>query len=237
MQGFSGHAGACHDARLITVQQRVGLKERRLYILRVRQCRTLLLQFLLDTVGEVSALQLIILEAEEVLILPCRLQLLLHIRELPDVSLIKGESLGIVVLGVAVMGYDVHDTELEILFLKQQVLVLGVYIHQTAAQRAEEQQWCRTVIDEGPRLTVGGELAADDTLVFVIVGIVLVEQFLKLVTRDVELCLDDAFLLARLYGLGVSPVAKEQTDGTEDDALSRSGLTGDNGEAFREIDV
>ena len=48
---------------------------------------------------------------------------------------------------------------------------------------------------------------------------------------------NDAFPLTGLDGLDIGPVAKEQSDSTEDNALSCAGLSGNDGESLREVNI
>ena len=83
-----------------------------------------LFQFLLNTLAEVGIFQFRQLEAQEILIVVCLINRLLHL-----LDRLLGRQVFLVQLMVLlqlflVVGNDIHHVQLEVLFLKEQVLVL-----------------------------------------------------------------------------------------------------------------
>ena len=83
-----------------------------------------LFQFLLNTLAEVGIFQFRQLEAQEILIVVCLVNSLLHL-----LDRLLGRQVLLVHLTVLlqlflVVGNDIHHVQLEVLFLKEQVLVL-----------------------------------------------------------------------------------------------------------------
>ena len=110
-------------------------------------------------------------------------------------------------------------------------------VDQAFAQLSHQAERNGGVVDEGTAFACGSQLAADDGVVGVIVDIVLSEEALHVVSRQVEVCLDGASVASCLDGLGVGSVAEQQTDGTQDDALACTCLARDDGEAWMQLDV
>ena len=83
-----------------------------------------LFQFLLNTLAEVGIFQFRQLEAQEILIVVCLVNRLLHL-----LDRLLGRQVLLVQLTVLlqlflVIGNDIHHVQLEVFFLKEQVLVL-----------------------------------------------------------------------------------------------------------------
>ena len=197
----------------------------------------LLLQLLLLAIGELGVAELVELELQEVGILPVALNLLTcplqtggHVVIFSIEALIAGQ--------LAVVGGEyVGDAHLEVLLVEQQVLVLRVYVDEFLAQLLEQCQGRGGVVDEGSALAGGGELAAHDAVIGVVLDVVVAEEGLQLVAREVEVGLDDALVGSLLERLGVGSLAQQQPDGSQDDALARSRLAGDDGESWMQLDV
>ena len=93
---------------------------------------------------------------------------------------------------------------MEVLLVEQQVLVLRVDIDELFAQLLQHGQRHGRVVDEGSAFAGSGELAADDGVFAVVVDVVVGEERLHVVARQVEVCLDDTAFgtLFQRFGVG-----------------------------------
>ena len=110
-------------------------------------------------------------------------------------------------------------------------------VDQAFSQLSHQAERHGCVVDEGTAFACGSQLAADDGVVGVIVDVVLSEEALHVVSRQVEVSLDGASVASGLDGLGVGSVAEQQTDGAQDDALACTRLASDDREAWMQLDV
>ena len=110
-------------------------------------------------------------------------------------------------------------------------------VNELFAQLTHSGEWHGGVVDEGTALACCRELSSDDGIVCIVVDVVIIEEGLHAVSRQVEMGFYHAAVSACLDGLGVGTVAQEQTDGAEDDALSGSCFARDDGEAWIESNV
>ena len=110
-------------------------------------------------------------------------------------------------------------------------------VHQSFAEFLQHRQLYGCVIDEGATFSCSCQFPSDDTVCSIIFDIVLFEEILHTVAREVELRFDHTFLSPLFDGFRVSPLTQQQSDGTEDDALSGSRLTCDNREARIEFNI
>ncbi len=138
---------------------------------------------------------------------------------------------------MVVAGNDVDHRQLEVLLAEQQVLVLRVNVDQLFAQLLERLQRDGRIVDEGSALAGGGQLAADDGVVGVVLYIVVAEEGLHAVARQVEVGLDDALVGALLQRLRVGALSQEQAYGSEYDALARPRFAGNHGESGVQLDI
>ena len=84
--------------------------------------------------------------------------------------------------------------------------MLAVDVHQMLAQFLEHRERHRTVVDERAALARRGELAADDAVIGIIVDVIVLEESLHVVARQVEVGFYHTFLLRLLDDLGVGPL-------------------------------
>ncbi len=181
--------------------------------------------------------QFLVLESQEVLVLSALGDFLLQVQQLfvgfpvlAEKTLVGGALL-------VILCDDVNNVQLEVLLLQEQVLVLGVDVHQLLSEFSHPGERYGGVVDEGTALASRRQFPADDCVGGVIVDVVVSEELLHIVPRQVEVCLYDATVLASLDCLGVGPVAEQETNGAEDDTLSSSRLSRDNGEAGVQLDI
>ena len=117
VQRIGGLADPPYDPCVVGVEDVVGVEKGRFDVLGVRQGSTLLLEFLLHTVGELGRLELIELETDELLVLARLLYPFLQVVESRHGLTVIGVSRRIIGLLLFVVGYNVDDAELEILLL------------------------------------------------------------------------------------------------------------------------
>ena len=142
---------------------------------------TLLFQFLLFSFCEVGVAELIILELQEVDVLTVMLYVFFKCLELVFGILVG--CIGLLVVGqlLTVVGDDVSHTELEVLFVEQQVLVLRVYIDEPVAEFLQHRELHGGVVDEGAALAGGRQFTPDDTFLCIVVDVVFLEESLHAV--------------------------------------------------------
>ena len=95
-----------------------------------------------------------------------------------------------------IIGNDVHYVHLEILFSKQQVLMLAVYVDKMLSKLTQRGKchWC--VVDKCPTLASRTYLSSQQTLIGIVVEVVAVEERLdnaRLIMTKPEHRLHDAF--------------------------------------------
>ena len=119
-------------------------------------------------------------------------------------------TVGLLVVGkqLLVAGDDVDDAELEVVFLQEKVLMLGMDVDELLPELSDDVQGDRCVVDEGAAFPGGGEFAPEDAVGGIVVDVVLREEVFELVAAEVEACLDDAAVGALLDGLGVGALAE-----------------------------
>ena len=112
-----------------------------------------LLQLFLFTVHELGVGQLLILKLQEVLCLTALFYLLSHPLLFFLQVVITHESLLIVGEFFGILSNDIDHTQLEVLLVQQQVLMLRVHIDQALTQFLEHRQRHRGVVDKRTTLT------------------------------------------------------------------------------------
>lgn len=171
--------------------------------------------------------QLVVLEPQEVGVL------LIVLDALPElVECLPGRMIAVVCLLVLcqfllVGGEDVDNTQLEVLLVEQQVLVLGVHVNEFLSQLFEHAELYGGVVDECAALARGEQFAAHDAVVGVVLDVIVVEEGVHAVACQVEVGFDHALVGSLHDGLRVGPLTQQQGDGSEDDAFSGARLSGD----------
>ena len=117
-------AHLAHRTAGIVIQRMISLIEGTLDVLSMAHRLALLFQFLLFTLAEAGIRQLLILVLQEVLVLPVALDVVLQLLQLVLQQLISVIRLVVFRQFLAVLRYDVHHAQLEVLLVQQQVLVL-----------------------------------------------------------------------------------------------------------------
>ena len=133
---------------------------------------------------------------------------------------------------------DVHNVQLEVLLAEQQVLMLAVHVDELLAELAHKGECHRRIVDEGATLAISVHLATQQTLLRLVVEVVLFEeafQHVGVVDTKVKRCLNDALVATTLHLLRIGAVAKQQSYGTDDDALSGTGFASNDGETRVEL--
>ena len=153
-----------------------------------------------------------------------------------------GFAIGIILLLVnlelvGILSDDIHHIQLEVFFLQKKILMLRMDIHELLSQFSHTGERHRGVIDEGTALAGCSQLSSDDCIIGIIVDVVIIEEFLHTISGEIEVSLYHASVSSSLDRLAVGTVTQKQSDGTEDDTLSCSCLTRDDGEARIERDV
>ena len=114
--------------------------------------------------------------------------------------------------------------------------MLRVYVYEVGAEGAEEGELHGGVVGEGAAFASRQHLAPQHELV-VVVDIGLGEEGFQSQTRYVELSLDDTLAVAVGEHGAVGPLAQQQPQGTEHDALAGTSFAGDGHKALAEADV
>ena len=105
------------------------------------------------------------------------------------------------------------------------------------AKLAHKGERHRCVVDESTTLAVGVHLATQQTLLRLVVEIVVLEevfQHVGVVDTKVECGFYDALVATALHLLRIGAVAKQQSDGADDDTLACAGFARNDGEAWVE---
>ena len=148
-----------------------------------------------------------------------------------------GEAFGIMLAFGLVVTDDVEYAHLEILLREQQVLMLGMDVEQSFAELAQVGNGRRRIVDERAALACCCQFAADDAVMPVEVEVVLLEEGIQSVAVEVELCLDDASVGSVLDHACLGSLAKQQGDGSEENALTGACLARDDRKAAIEAYV
>ena len=138
---------------------------------------------------------------------------------------------------ILVSGQDVDDVQLEVLFVQQQVLVLGMHVDEHFPQFLELAHGSGRIVDERPALAGYRDFTADDTFFSVELQIVAFEELLHAVGTQVENGFDDTFRHTVFYGFTVCALTEQQSDCPEDNGLSGAGFSGNDGKSRLEPDV
>jgi hypothetical protein len=110
-------------------------------------------------------------------------------------------------------------------------------VDEAFAQLSHHVQCHRHVVDEGTALSAGVDFASQNAVFGIIVDVVVSEEGLHIISADVEMGFYAATVLSRFDGFDVGTVAQQQSESSQDDTLSGSGLTRDDGEAGWKSDV
>ena len=132
---------------------------------------------------------------------------------------------------VGILSDDIHHIQLKVFFLQKKILMLRMNIHELLSQFSHTGKRHRGIIDEGTALAGCSQLSSDDRIIGIIVDVVIIEEFLHTISGEIEVSLYHATVSSSLDRLTVSTVTQKQSDGTEDDTLSCSCFTRDDGEA------
>ena len=106
-----------------------------------------------------------------------------------------------------IVGNNINDAQLEILFVEQQILMLRVHINQAFTKFLKHRELYGRIVDKGPTLARGCQLTTDNRFVGIVFNIIFREEVFHAVARKVELSLDDAFIGTGLNGLCVCTLA------------------------------
>ena len=74
---------------------------------------------------------------------------------------------------LGVIGNDINHTELEVLFVQQKILVLGMDIDELFTKFFQYNKLNRRIVDEGPTFSCTRQFAADDTVRGIVFYIIL----------------------------------------------------------------
>ena len=138
---------------------------------------------------------------------------------------------------LAVASHGVEYFLLEGVFAKEQVLVLGMDVDEEITESLEYGELNGHVVDEGTRLACGVYLTADDGGLWIKLQVVVGKESLKTVGTDVEGGFDHALGRACPYGLGIGSLSEDEREGSHDDALSCTSLTGDDRQSFHRVEL
>ena len=136
-----------------------------------------------------------------------------------------------------IVGDDINYFQLKVLLVEQQVLMLRVNIHQHVAKLFQHRQCHRRVVDESAAFSCSSKLTTNNTIASIVLDIVLVEERLHIIARQIEVCLDDTLFCPLFYCLRISTLTKQQSYRTKDDALTSTSLTSDDRESLVQRDI
>src|SRR5574344_243922 len=97
------------------------------------------------------------------------------------------ESLGESIPFKSVLRNDIYGIELEILLLQQEILVLGVDIHEHFAKLSHLMYGGRRVIDKASALSCRCQFAPNDAVFWVEVNVIILKPFADAILREVEM--------------------------------------------------
>ena len=212
--------------------------KRTLYVFGVAHQLRLLLQLFLLAQSELCLAKFLLLKAQKVLVVAARGYLLAQLGKAVLRRTQLGKRRTIVGKLLTVARNDVHNVQLEVLLAEQQVLMLAVYVDELLAELAHKGECHGRIVDEGATLAISVHLATQQTLLRLVVEVVLFEeafQHVGVVDTKVERCLNDALVATTLHLLCIGAVAKQQSYGTDDDALSGTGFARNDGETRVEL--
>ena len=115
--------------------------------------------------------------------------------------------------------------------------MLRVHIDKSLTKFLQHRELYRRIIDKSTTLTGCRQFATDDGFFSIILDIILREEVFHIVSRKVELCLDDAPLGPLFDGLRICTLTQQQSDGSEDDALAGTSLTRHHRETLVEVNI
>ena len=209
-----------------------------LYVFSVTHGLRLLFQLLLFVRQQLCLGQFLLLEAQEILVITVAANLFTKLVELSYGST-KFVIRSLIVSHLNLIAcHDVHNIKLEVLLTKEKILVLAVHIDELFAKLAHRGKRNGSVIDERPTLSACVNLTAQKTLLRIVVEVVVHKEILQhigVIDTQVEGGFNDTLVASSLHLSDVSPVAKQEADGTDDDALSCSCLSGNDGETGIEL--
>ena len=195
------------DIAVISRQMVVCLIECRLDIFGMTEHLIFLFQFFLFSVLQLCLIEFLKLESEEVLVLPVLFDFSLQsVQFLVGLFILIVRSLIILPLFL-VLCDDIHHIELEVFLLQQEILVLRMYIDELFPQFPHLGQRYRCVIDKGTAFPCCRQLTADNGIRQIFIDVIVGEELLHIIFRQIEVCLDDATISASLDRLAVSTVA------------------------------
>ena len=205
-----------------SVDASLGIQQFLLDFLGMFQQFRFLFEFGLLTCHELRLFQLIVLEAQVVLVvlallgcLQCFCQRLLRLAQCTIILLIGRQSLCIV-------GNGVQNVQLEILLAEQEVLMLRMDVDEAFTQFLQGGETDGRVVDEGTALACTRQFAPDDAFCSVEIKVVLLEEIAHTILTYVEFSLYHTTLCPSLDRLGVCPLSAQQSDSSENDALTGS---------------
>ena len=102
-----------------------------------------------------------------------------------------------------VVGDDVHDTHLEVLFLQEQILMLAVNVHQQLTTLAHQGQGHGGVVDKRAALATATHFSSEDAVRGIVVDVVFLKEVFEMVSTQIEMRLNDAFVSSFLDLSGV----------------------------------
>lgn len=124
---------------------------------------------------------------------------------------------------VARAGERVERPQAELFRRKDEVLVLRVDVYELCAQRLERGELHGRVIDESPAFARRGDLPRDEGDGFVI-QVVSGEKLLQFQSREIECSFDQTVAGVVLDRRSVAAAAQQQSEGPQQDRLSRTRL-------------
>ena len=138
------------------------------------------------------------------------------------------ESLYILLLQSTAVSKGVDHAQLEIVFAKKKILVLGMNVDEALAKFFQQGKSYRHIIDKGAALASSCQLTADNRVGHIWLQVVLFEERLHVfIVREIEVGLHHTFVGTLLQCLHICTLAKQQTDGTKDDAFACTRLASD----------
>ena len=223
-----------HDARVVARESVISFVQRTLYVFGMTHQLRFLLQLFLLARSKISLGEFLLLKAQEVFVVATRGYLLAQLLKTALRRAILCKRRTIVGKLLAVARNDIHNVQLEVFLAEQQVLMLAVHIDELFAKLAHKGERHRRVVDEGATLAVGVHLATQQTLLRLVVEVVVLEevfQHVGVVDTKVECGFYDALVATALHLLRIGAVAKQQSDGADDDTLACAGFASNDGEA------
>ena len=171
---------------------------------------------------QVCFFKFIQLKSEEIFVLSVFLYLIFQQIVFSKCLMIVVKQFPVFLQLLAVIGNDVYYTQLEILLVEQQILMLTVYVNKLFSKFPYYRQLNGRVVNKCSAFSCCSKFSSEYTVFPVVVYIIVSEKSFHVISRQVKVCFNSTFLFACLYLFRVCTLSKQQTDCSENYTFSSS---------------